>query len=111
MIKAECFYKNDSYEEALDLFNKIIDLDSTKGKVYYSRAYCWAEIDSLKKSNKDYLKSISLGLKVEESYFNLGCNQAILLDDSLAYVYFKKAFEINPLNKEAERQMKLLNSY
>jgi hypothetical protein len=32
MIKAECFYKNDSYEEALGLFDKIIDLDSTKEK-------------------------------------------------------------------------------
>jgi hypothetical protein len=56
------------------------------------------------------LKSISLGFKVEESYFNLGCNQAILLDDSLAYIYLKKAFEINPLNQEAEIQMKLLNN-
>lgn len=99
---ARIYYNNEEYEKALVYFNQIVNMDTTIGEVYYSRAYCYGGIDEYHKSNNDYLKAISLDYKVYNSYFNLGCSYAIMRNDSVALIYFKKAYEVNPKDEVKE---------
>lgn len=109
IYKANRYYQLGRYTKAKLHYNQIIKIDSTDGKSYYSRAYCRAIEEQYKKSNNDYFKSLSLEYKIEESYFNLGCNYASMKLDTQAIKYFKKAFFLNPNNKEAEFQIQILN--
>lgn len=107
--EANRYYQLGTYSKAKLYYNQILEIDSTDGISYYSRAYCWAIEKQYEKSNNDYFKSLGLKYKIEESYFNLGCNYACMNLDAQALKYFKKAFFLNPNNKEAELQLQILN--
>jgi Tfp pilus assembly protein PilF len=42
---------------------------------------------------------------MDESLFNLGCNSAAIGNDILALKYFSKAYELNPKNGSAVKEM------
>lgn len=109
MLKANRYYNQGLYDRAEKLYDKMIMIDSLNGEAYYNRAYCLANRNALDCSNYDYFKCIELGYNLEQSYFNLGCNFAIIGLDSIAIDYFHKAYELNPQNIEAEIQIKILN--
>lgn len=101
-IEADKLYQKDRYEDALVLFNQIIQLDSTNGWAHFSLAYCYSRIEELEKSSYHYRKSIKLGYQIDKCYFSLGCNNLLAYNDSLAIVYFEKSIDLNFNVKESE---------
>jgi tetratricopeptide (TPR) repeat protein len=103
--EADILYDQNKYEKALKLFDKIISVDSLCGDSYYKRAYCKALLSDYEGSTRDYEMSIKLSFRIEDSYFSLGCNYAIINEDSLAIEFFEKAYAINPKNTLAKEQI------
>ena len=104
-VLSDTYYLKDNFEKALPLFDKIIALDSTRGEAYYRRGYCKAQRFDYDGSTLDYMKSIELNYRKEDSYFSIGCNYAALLNDSLAFKFFMKSYELNPFNENAKREV------
>lgn len=105
---ARKYYDSNQFSKAKEQYDLILKTDTTIGEAYFSRAYCFAIEGNIEKSNSDYEKCIDLKYREESSYFNLGCNYAIQLQDSVALIYFKKAYSINPLNEKAKNEITLL---
>lgn len=98
---ADLYYNLDNFKEAILLFDRILNMDTTNGEFYFKRAYCNAQIYNYKNSNIDYYKAIELNYRTDDAVFNLACNYAATQKDSLALQYFLKAYELNPDNKKA----------
>jgi tetratricopeptide (TPR) repeat protein len=103
---SDMYYQLDMHVEALNIFNKIIDIDSTRGDVFYRRGYCRAWLFDFDGSTQDYLKSIELDHRIEDSYFSIGTNYAAVFNDSMAIKFFSKALELNPHNEKAKRELR-----
>jgi tetratricopeptide (TPR) repeat protein len=93
---ANSFYKTGEYENAVHYYTKLIDIDSTIGLAYFRRAYSYAQIYNYPRSISDYLKAINFKVFPKDTYFNLGCDYAAILNDSSALYYFEKAYSIDP---------------
>lgn len=96
LFLADSCYKTDQYRLAMEYFNQLIETDSVKGEYYYKRAFCKDQLLDYEGSSGDYLKSIELGYRPAESYYNLGLSQVMLANDSLAVFYFEKSLKMNP---------------
>lgn len=103
---SDLYYQLDMHAEALNVFNKILALDSTQGDIFYRRGYCRAWLFDFDGSTQDYLKSIELNHRIEHAYFNIGTNYAAVFNDSVALKFFSKALELNPHNEKAKREIK-----
>lgn len=101
------YYQQNEYEKAIPIFDKIVSVDSTRGEIYYRRGYCRAQLFDYEGSTNDYIKAVELNYRVEESYFSLGCNYAATYNDTLALKFFMKAYELNPNNENAKREVAL----
>lgn len=103
MVKqSDEYYQSDQYAKAILLFDKILALDSSRGEIYFQRGNCKAQLFDYAGSTDDYFKSIELGYRVDDSYFNLGCNYESIRKDSLAFKFYLKAYELNPKNNDAK---------
>ena len=96
-----CYGIND-FKKSIELFDRIVLLDSTMGEIYYKRGYCKAQTFDYKGSSKDFHKAFLLNYRADESLFNLGCNSAAIGNDTLALEYFSNAYELNPNNNIAK---------
>jgi len=105
VLQADIYYSNNNYTKSIELFDRIISLDSTRGKIYFQRGYCNAQLLDYERSNNDYKKSVELGYRVDDSYFCLGCNYASTHNDSLALIFFSRAYSLNSKNISAKREM------
>jgi tetratricopeptide (TPR) repeat protein len=103
--EADRYYFTNNFKKSIELFDKIELLDSTLGEIYYKRGYCKAQLFDYDGSSKDFLKAFSLQFRMDESLFNLGCNSAVIGNDTLALKYFSKAYELNPKNSSAMKEM------
>lgn len=110
LVNSQIFYKKKDYKIAENYYDKIIILDSTKGEIYFKRAYCRTQMDNISGAIKDNLKAVSLGYKVDQAYYNLGVNYMMLTNDSLALYYFTKSYKANPNDEETKRQMDYFNN-
>lgn len=95
-------------ENALELLNEIISQDTLNGEAYFLRAKCYVKLPGPNLSTPDYLKSIELGYRISDSYFNLGMNELSSGNDSLASKYFEKVIEIDSNNKDAAYYLKMI---
>lgn len=102
---ADSCYQIKDFKKSIELFDQIALLDSTIGELYYKRGYCKAQLFDYDGSSKDFIKAFSFKYRMDESLFNLGCIFAATSNDTLALKYFSKAYELNPNNREAKRQM------
>ncbi|MBA3902000.1 MAG: hypothetical protein H0X62_17645 [Bacteroidetes bacterium] len=94
--KAEHYYNNDYYKEALNILDELIEKDSTNGDYFYKRGYCKAFLSDFENSTKDYLKATELGYNKELTYYTIGLNHENLSNDSMALKFFDLVLEINP---------------
>ena len=90
-----CYERND-FEKSLSYLNQVLSRDTVNGEYYYKRGYSQAQLANFPESSKDYFKAAQLGFRKADAYYNLGLNQIVLLNDSLAVFYFNKALELNP---------------
>lgn len=114
---ADEYYSARNYDKCIVLLNEIIEQDSTYGKAFFQRGYCQSlsfsntiTLENNLKSITDYLKSIELNYRVEDSYFNIGCIYAGNGNDTVALKYFLKVCEINPENTDAQTEVLIIKS-
>ncbi|MFB6319384.1 tetratricopeptide repeat protein [Saccharicrinis sp. FJH54] len=110
IIEADNYYEVDNIKKALTLYNELIMIDSTQAIYYYRRGYCFNQLSEFTKSTQDFLKSAEMGYRVDDAYFNIGCNFAAIYNDSIAIYYFKKTLLINPDYKKAKNEIEYLKS-
>lgn len=108
--QADSLYRINEYGLAIQLFNEIIMTDSSNGELFFKRGYCEAQMYQYHNSSRDYLKAVELGYKKGKAYFNLGCVNVCLHNDSLALKYFIKSHEIDPGNEIIKREINLLKN-
>ncbi len=98
---ADLAYQKDEYSNAVILYSKLIEFDTTNGKYYYNRGYSYSMLLNMNLAIQDYLKSISLNYRVSKAYQNIGINYGHI-NDSIAIYYFKKAIENDSKNEKAK---------
>ncbi|TMM58374.1 tetratricopeptide repeat protein [Maribacter algarum] len=101
-LKALALFNNDNYEEALPLFESLIDLGEKKEFVYTKLAYCYFKTWEFEKAKSTYKHLIAMDEDNEDAYFNLG--HVFFKDrqtDSATY-YIKKSIEVQKVTFEKE---------
>jgi tetratricopeptide (TPR) repeat protein len=93
------------------VYDKLINIDSTEGEFYYKRGNCKAYLFEYIGSTKDYMKAIELKYKIGDTYFNIACNYASIKEDSLALIYFTKAYELKPNDLNIKIQIELIKEH
>jgi tetratricopeptide (TPR) repeat protein len=103
-------YSNNKYVESIKLFSELIEKDSSIGEYYYKRGYCYNQIDSVEMSTIDYLKSVSYGYRLTDSYYNIGLNYLYEFRNySVALKYFQKALELSPDDTAIKEEIDVCN--
>lgn len=91
------------YELAMEDFNRAIELNSTDGNVYHSRAMLNYEQKDYEEAVKDFQKSLELSGDNPITLYNLGMTYYRLNDLSNACLYFHRACSMK--NKNACRMV------
>ncbi len=101
-LKGLSLYNNDQYEQALPLFERLIELGEKKEFVYTKLAYCYFKVWEFEKAKSTYKHLIAMDEDNEDAYFNLG--HVFYKDrqtDSATY-YIKKSIEVQKVTFEKE---------
>lgn len=98
--------RQNKQQEAIEKFNRAIELDPENDKAYCNRGIAYREIGEFDKGIKDIETAIKINPDVPEYYSNLGfaylnkqeyqkvisqCNKAIELDENCYLAYFNRA--------------------
>lgn len=106
---ARTYYELRQYDQALSCFSKIIQIDTTIGEAYYSRAYCAVRLyEDYETALIDYLKAAELSYKLDKTYANLGYIYTLLDHRDTAMVYLSMALKLDPENKDIIDHIRLL---
>ena len=106
---ARSYYELRQYDQALSYFSKIIQIDTTIGEAYYSRAYCFVRLyQDYESALIDYLKAAELSYKLDKTYANLGYIYTLLDHRDIAMVYLYMALYLDPENKDIIDHIRLL---
>ena len=106
--QADILIGKEDFLSALELFEKLILIDSLNGKFHFEKGYCLAQLNSDVEAINCYLKASELNYNRFECYRSLGIIYSIKLGNKeKAKYYFEKCVEINPNNDEVKD---LLNS-
>lgn len=71
--KADLKYRNNQFEEAIELFTKTIEIDSDFSRVYNDRGLCYHILGNITKAEQDYCKAILVDDLDLDVHWNLGC--------------------------------------
>ena len=94
-LKADSYYDLGNYDSSRLYFTYLIRMDSLNGEYYFKRAYSNSMLLNQSGSINDYLKAAKLKYKQAKAFYNIGINYQ-LRNDSLALIYYKKCYEIDP---------------
>ncbi|MBL7873473.1 MAG: tetratricopeptide repeat protein [Cyclobacteriaceae bacterium] len=110
ILKAHLLYSNNKYQEALEYYTKLLEIDSTHGKFYYRKAYCLVQLYRHSESIKFYQKASDLNYSKFDCYKSIGLTYTFALkNDSLACVYFRMCLQLEPGNEEIIELMKAVD--
>ena len=70
--KSEKFYESKQFDKAILLFDSIL-VDTTYDVIYFRRGYSYSQLRHSEQAIQDFLKTIQLNYRVEDSYFNIAC--------------------------------------
>ena len=105
--KADSLYRESNYELAAIYFTKVLEKDSVNADAYFKRAYSYAQTLKYNDSTKDYLKAIELNYRKSDALFNLGCNLSAQTNFEQALLYFQRALELEPHNREIKAHVQI----
>jgi tetratricopeptide (TPR) repeat protein len=113
-IGDEFFYEN-MFEEAIEKYTLALDFDSDdKYKIYLNRCLSFYKLKKYNKALSDAIKATRLKPDNAKSWGRLGSCLSALGRKSQAIYAFKKAYELEPLNKnykmEANKEIDLNDS-
>ncbi|MCZ9892541.1 tetratricopeptide repeat protein [Brachyspira hyodysenteriae] len=89
------------YEEAIEDFNKIIELNPKDRDAYFFRGLTKTGLKLYEEAIEDFNEAIKLNLKNWESYFARGVSKSSLKLYEEAIVDFNKTIKLNPKNEKA----------
>lgn len=105
--RANLFYEESKYQKAIDCYDSLIALDSTKGGYYFKRGYCKSSLlNNPHGAIADYKKAIERNYSEKKiAYLNLGVEYWIVLrkPDSAIY-YYNECLKLDPNNEKANQQ-------
>ena len=99
-MKAYDAFNSGDFLFSIHCYDKLIKKDSLIGRYYYGRGWSYAGIIRFQEAAKDFLKSAELNYRKADSYNKLGGCYAFLKKDSVALIYYRKAYEIDPGDSE-----------
>lgn len=100
--RARSAYEKRDYIHAISYFDSLIASDSTHGEFYYKRGFSYDMVNKrpeVPEAIRDYLKSIQLGFRIPEAYYNLGLCY-LYANDSIALYYFQKSLQYKPDDRD-----------
>lgn len=100
--EANNYYEKNSLEKARLLYNEYTKLDSTSGLAYFNKGYCEKFVFDYSRSTKSFKKAIELNYRVVDAYFNIAKNYEALSLDSMALVYYNRAYKIDSTDNEVK---------
>lgn len=104
LLKARLNYEKDEYLQALELYSKLIEIDSSKGEFFFRKGYCLVQLDREPEAIQYYKKAAELNFNPSDCYYNIGLAYHFALNnDSLAIVYYERSLQLNPESKEINK--------
>lgn len=89
-------YEAGKYEEALDVFNRILESEPRNADAYMYRSSCWAVLGDLNRALADCNSAIDINPGSAELYVNRGLNHARMGNNELAVQDYNRALKIEP---------------
>ena len=83
-------------EEALESFNRAIDIDSTKADGYLGRANALNTLKRFEEALLDYNKALEIDPKLANAYINRGSAHSHLGETEKAIADYEKGLELDP---------------
>jgi tetratricopeptide (TPR) repeat protein len=100
--KGYSFIISGDYQNALDAFNKVIELNPTKNEgAYFNRGFAYGKLGNYKQAIRDFDKAIEINPKASGTYQTRGASYKLLGNNNQAIRDYDKAIEINPKYVEA----------
>ena len=113
LANALSLYDEAKYDEAIALFTKILEVNSTNATVYYYRAMSFDALKEYQKAILDYKSTLKYAPEMYISYYSLGVDYDALGDYQLAKENYKKyvqnTFEDNDYKKYAQSRIGEIN--
>ena len=117
--RANEFYENGKYSEAMLLYDSLLSIDSTKGGYYFKRGYCRSMLSDNDNAIADYLKAIKYNysqkgaaylnigvLHRSRGLFNCSTNDCRTKEYDSALYYYNECLKIDPTDAEAIQEKK-----
>jgi tetratricopeptide (TPR) repeat protein len=89
------FFRNGNFLEAIEEFNKALQLNENYGKIYFNRGLCYTMLEQYSNALLDFTKVIELDENFAIAYLNRGANYVGLEQYSNALLDFTKAIELD----------------
>ncbi len=87
--------------EALDYYNKALQLDPTNAEIYNNRSLIYKELGKYDKAVTGFLKAIHFDPEYVKAYNNIGLLYFLKNNPAAAISSFQKAIKIDPRNVES----------
>lgn len=94
--KAYSYAAAGQYDESINAFNKVIEIDPRNANAYGNRAVSYSRIGNYQKSIEDFNKAIELNPMLAEAYNGRGFAYDNTGNNKQAIMDYTKAIEINP---------------
>jgi|SRR5829696_3095830 len=102
--RAKSYYQQRNYDEAFKAYDKLLKIDSLNPEYHFNRGRCEMILLRYDESRKDFFKSIDLGYREADAYYNIGVTY-IYENDSLVKKYFQECLKVDPNHVEAKSMM------
>jgi tetratricopeptide (TPR) repeat protein len=110
--KANKLYYNKKYDEAINIYNLLIENNYKINIIYSNRAACFLQIKDYLKALNDSLKSVELDLNYSKAWGRVGYSYKGLKMDMNASKAFEIALKFDNNNKLYEKEIELyFNKY
>ncbi len=109
-LHSKAFYLQNTtrIQEAIDLYQRIVDIDSTYADSYLNQGILFYELNELEKGKDQFNKLLTLDDKNPLAYYYLAQGYELARDENLAKEYYNKALEVAPDYKKAKDALKRL---
>jgi len=92
---AVSLYEASKYSEAIEQFNRILDINSTNATVYYYRAMAYDGLNQYNKAIEDYKSTLKYAPEMVIAYYSLGVDYDSINDYKNAKKYYFKYLELS----------------
>jgi tetratricopeptide (TPR) repeat protein len=105
--RANQFYANNNYANAILSFDSLISNDTANGEYYFKKGYCESMQSDELNAIADYKKAIKYNYdKKEKAYLNVGViYEGIINNYDSATYYLNECLKINPDNAKAKEKL------